>query len=119
MINEAFIKKELKVEFSENGNEATLIEEFTYGFEGVEYVVPVGFVTDFASVPRFAQSIVPRIGTYTKATVMHDYWYKNAVKTKEWADKEFLNAMLLLGTPKWQAYLMYFAVRLFGNGNYH
>jgi len=118
MENKAFIKEELKVEFNDNGNEATLIAEFTYGTENKNYVVPVGFVTDFASVPRFAQIIVPRIGKYTKATVMHDYWYKNAINTKSWADKEFLKAMLLLDTPKWQAYLIYVAVKLFGKGNY-
>lgn len=118
MKQEAFAHEELKVEFSENGDEAIIIEEFTYGVDDKNYVVPIGFVTDFASVPRFAQIIVPRIGKYTKATVIHDYWYKNATNTKKWADKEFLRAMLLLSTPKWQAYIMYMAVKLFGKGNY-
>lgn len=55
MKQEAFAHEELKVEFSENGDEAIIIEEFTYGVDDKNYVVPVGFVTDFASVPRFAK----------------------------------------------------------------
>ena len=34
------------------------------------------------------------------------------------ADKELLKACLILGTPKWKAYLMYAGVRIFGKGNY-
>lgn len=117
--NEAFIKEELEVEFIESGDKATLIKEFSYTTEqGVCYVVPVGFETDFATVPQLLQSIVPKIGTYTKATILHDYWYKAATNNKKWADSEFLKACIMLGTPRWKAYLMYAAVRIFGKGNY-
>lgn len=120
MHNYYFINEKLGVDFLPSGDTAELTREFTYTTnEGVTYVVPVGFETDFATVPQLVQSIIPKIGAYTKATILHDYWYKAATNTKEWADKEFLRAMLLLGTPKWQAYLMYMAVRLFGKGNYH
>lgn len=118
-MNIQFVREPLEVEFLESGDKAILIKEFSYTTEqGVSYVVPVGFETDFATVPQFAQGIVPKIGTYTKATILHDYWYKAAINTKKWADKEFLNACIILGTPKWKAYLMYAGVRLFGKGNY-
>ena len=42
MKQEAFAHEELKVEFSENGDEAIIIEEFTYGVDDKNYVVPVG-----------------------------------------------------------------------------
>ena len=109
----------LHVEFLESGDKAKLLKEFSYYTdEGVTYTVPVGFVTDFATTPQWAQSVVPKIGTYTKATILHDYWYKAATNTKKWADKEFLKACLILGTPKWKAYLMYAGVRIFGKGSY-
>ena len=37
--------------------------------------VPVGFITDFASTPRFLWSIVPPTGRYSKAVLLHDYLY--------------------------------------------
>lgn len=36
-------------------------------------VVPVGFVTDFASVPRSLQWLAPSTGTYTLAAIVHDW----------------------------------------------
>ena len=109
----------LHVEFLESGDKAKLLKEFSYYTdEGVTYTVPVGFITDFATTPQWAQSVVPKIGVYTKATILHDYWYKEAINTKKWADKEFLKACLILGTPKWKAYLMYVGVSLFGRGGY-
>ena len=111
--------EKLRVEFFQSGDKATLLKEFSYYTdEGVTYVVPVGFETDFATTPQWAQSIVPKIGTYTKATILHYYWYKEAINTKKWADSEFLKACIILGTPKWKAYLMYAGVRLFGKGSY-
>jgi hypothetical protein len=115
----AYNKEELEVEFIESGDKAILIKELNYTTEQeISYVVPVGFETDFATVPQLFQSIVPKIGTYTKATILHDYWYKAAINTRAWADSEFLKACLMLGTPRWKAYLMYVAVRIFGKGNY-
>lgn len=36
-------------------------------------VVPVGFRTDFASVPRSLQWLAPSTGKYTLAAILHDY----------------------------------------------
>ncbi|WP_114139219.1 DUF1353 domain-containing protein, partial [Escherichia coli] len=40
------------------------------------------------------------------------------LRTKHEADKIFLDAMCVLGVPRWRRMLMYCAVRLFGRGNY-
>ena len=37
------------------------------------FIVPVGFLTDFASVPRLLMSLVPPIGKWTRAAVLHDW----------------------------------------------
>ena len=37
--------------------------------------VPVGFRTDFASIPRFLWSLIPPTGFYGKAAVIHDQLY--------------------------------------------
>lgn len=80
--------------------------------------VPVGFVTDLTSVPRFLWSVSPPNGKYAKAAIVHDYLYTNAIGTKAWADEVFCEAMGVLGVPRWRKYLMYWSVRLFGRGRY-
>ncbi|EFI4072610.1 DUF1353 domain-containing protein [Escherichia coli] len=80
--------------------------------------VPEGYVTDLASVPRILWSVFPPHGRYAKAAIIHDWLYDNALRTKREADKIFLDAMCVLGVPRWRRVLMYAAVRLFGRGNY-
>lgn len=37
--------------------------------------VPVGFVTDFASIPRVFWTVMPKDAEYTFAAIVHDYLY--------------------------------------------
>jgi hypothetical protein len=64
---------------------------------GQEYervVVPVGFVTDLTSAPKWAWSsgIRPE-GPYAYAAIIHDYLYWAQERSKEEADRIFLYAM--------------------------
>lgn len=43
------------------------------GTKGDTFSVPVGFVTDFATVPRFLHWLVSPYGAYTRAAVLHDW----------------------------------------------
>lgn len=43
------------------------------GTEGDTFIVPIGFVTDFATVPRFLRWLVEPYGSYTRAAVLHDW----------------------------------------------
>lgn len=81
---------------------------------GVQVVVPEGFVTDFASVPRGLWNIFPKWGRHGHAAIVHDYLYWKKTYSRERADAIFLEAMLVLGTAPWKARAMYRAVRLFG-----
>lgn len=80
--------------------------------------VPSGFITDLTSVPRFFWSILPPHGEYSKAAIIHDYLYVNAIGSKKYADDIFFEAMGVLGVAKWRKYLIYYAVKTFGHGNY-
>lgn len=92
---------------------------YTYGSGPDETIeVPVGFTTDFASVPRFLWWFLPPDGEYTQAAVLHDYLYRTHLLTREKADFVFLEFMSLLEVPKWKAEVMYRAVRMFGQGPY-
>jgi Protein of unknown function (DUF1353) len=85
---------------------------------GVVVRVPVGTITDLASVPRILWSIFPPHDIYAKAAIIHDYLYDKAIGSKAFADDVFNEAMAVLGVPTWRRVSMYWAVRLFGRGNY-
>jgi hypothetical protein len=95
---------------------------------GTEFVgVPVGFMTDFASVPRLLWSVIPRWGTYGNAAVIHDYCYwtrqvsvrrkrKIILKSisRKRADEIFFEGMGVLRAAFYYRYPIYWAVRMFG-----
>ena len=81
-------------------------------------VVPAGFVTDFASVPRLPLAYLLTGDTAHSAAVVHDYLYETGTGTKADADRVFLEAMEAIGEDRWRRTLMYWAVRIFGRGNF-
>lgn len=62
-----------------DGEHWQLLEEFDYcvgSKESLEIIhIPLGFITDFASVPKIFWNILPPTGSYGKAAVVHDYLY--------------------------------------------
>lgn len=92
-------------------------------YVGAEYSedfidVPADFKTDFASIPRIFWTILPPDGEYTQAAVLHDYLYRTHLRSREEADKIFLEAMIVLEVPEWKRNVMFWAVRTFGEGPY-
>lgn len=83
--------------------------------------VPIGFITDFATIPRSLYSIFPPIGRYNKAAMMHDYLYDASCHLKisrKDCDLFFLQSMEILGVKKWVRYALFLAVRLFGKKHF-
>lgn len=70
------------------------------GTQGDTFTVPAGFVTDFATVPRFLHWIVLPYGAYTRAAVLHD-WLLTELAT--WTDNHqgdvTLPVQILLAAP--------------------
>jgi len=95
-----------------------LVEQFTYHIGDRDskevIVVPVGFVTDFASIPQLFWSIIPPWGQYGKAAVVHDFLYKSQILTKKQSDSVFLEGMEILGVSKIKRTIIYKAVDIFG-----
>lgn len=90
----------------------TVVDEGLY----IEVVVPAGFQTDLASVPRFFWRVFPRSGLWNPAAIIHDYLYSLNCKaiTRSGADAIFYELMRVRGVRHTQALLMWFAVRTFG-----
>ena len=55
--------------------------------------VPAGFVTDFASIPRFLWWRYPKSGKWNRAAVVHDYLYATNGCTRGEADGIFKEAL--------------------------
>ena len=81
---------------------------------GVDIVVPAGFPTDLASIPRIAQSVIEVNGKHRRAAVIHDYLYHFGIGTREDADGILKEAMLRDGVNEEEAIVIYEAVRLGG-----
>jgi hypothetical protein len=78
------------------------------------FVVPEGFVTDFASVPRIPLAFLLTGDSAHEAAVIHDRLYSTAEVTREVADAVFKEAAIASGEPSWKASLMYAGIRLGG-----
>ena len=118
----------LVVEVMPSGRKFRLAVPFTFDWRyrekatGLRIRVDVGFVTDFASIPRFARVLIPKLGRYNKAAVIHDAIYQGSFSTTgpSWvwdrkdADDAFLAGMVALGVASWKRRLMYWAVRIGG-----
>lgn len=64
------------------------------GNSGIKLVVPAGFVTDFASIPKFLWSTgLTPTGRYGRAAIIHDFLYWSQGCTKAQADRLMVIAM--------------------------
>lgn len=93
-------------------------------------VVPVGFKTDFASVPRFPVVWLAAGDTARQASVVHDYLYSHAGValadgqvqpariSRQVADDVYVEAMAVSGVSWWRRQIMWLGVRL-GGGKFY
>src|SRR6185436_15352173 len=77
--------------------------------------VPVGFQTDFASIPRLFWVILPKWGRYGNAAVLHDWLYWEQQRSRSQSDAVFLEGMVVLEVKTLTRQILYWAVRLFGS----
>jgi hypothetical protein len=101
-----------------DGRTWVLRSEFGYdvGAEGSndQITIPVGFQTDFASIPRPFWAVLPKWGTYGNAAVIHDWLYWKQDRSRADADAVLLEGMVVFGVSSFVRYTIYTAVRLFG-----
>ncbi len=103
----------LIVELSDDGRTGTLRFPYLFQAEGVSFVIPEGFTTDFNTVPRGLWNIFPP-WEYPEAAVVHDFLYRQPEVPLELADRVYRNIMIQNGAPRWKAWAAWSAVRTFG-----
>jgi hypothetical protein len=112
-----------------------LIDEFAdlhrllapFGFYSAELdaeiIVPAGFVTDFASVPRLVGAYLLFGGKGKRAAVIHDWLYSlgkldPATWAREKCDRVFREALIASGYSALTVWAMYRGVQLGGERYY-
>lgn len=115
-----------KLRFEDDGGfPLTLIEPLVYvsALLGGTIVVPAGFKTDLASIPRPLWAILPPIGKYDAAAVIHDALYQwgslepqraGHVVDRAQADAVLREAMTACRVRRTQRWAIYAGVRLGG-----
>jgi hypothetical protein len=98
----------------------TISEEFEYyiGDNPTKDIIKidVGFITDFASVPKIFWNIYPPYSPdYGKAAVIHDGLYAAKIFNRKKADSIFKDAMKVLGASWLTRHIIWVAVRLGGS----
>lgn len=108
----------LLVEPTPDGDEWIIRKDFDYhvGEEGSGDIIHIhdGFVTDFASIPRFLWPILPPYGRYSQAAVVHDFLCVHRTRSSKETHDMFLEMMTVLGVSSWKKYPMYYGVKIGG-----
>lgn len=84
--------------------------------DGTTLDIPFGFKTDGASIPRFAwiTTGTPFAPEHIRAAVIHDWLYQSGTTNRSRADWYFWMLLRADGVSAYQAWKMYWALRLFG-----
>ena len=85
-----------------------------------KYVVPKGFETDLASIPRILWPIfAPQYSGFVAPAILHDYLYRcNNNITRQFADEVLYSALITEDVTPFTASKFYLGVRLFGGSHY-
>lgn len=101
-----------------NDSSFRLKEDFYVNVKCNELVIPEGFETDLASVPRLPIVYLTMGSTGHKAAVLHDWLYATNMFPREECDSIFYEALLECGLNKIHAYTMFLGVRAGGGAPY-
>lgn len=105
--------------FDEDGiTKLRLLKPITFiGNDGRRYLIPAGYVSDGASVPRFFWRLLsPCIdGRTLPSSVVHDFEYDHAIGTRSGSDGDYYARLVADGYPKCKAMLTWAGVRMGGS----
>lgn len=81
-----------------------------------KYLIPIGFETDFGSVPWIAQPLIPKNGDWdiSVAYFIHDWNYTIHKHSRKYSDELLYVMLIYAGMNKFKAKTVWQAVNLFG-----
>lgn len=81
-------------------------------------IVPDGFVTDLASIPRMPFVYRELESLADMPGVPHDFCYSTGYLDRDTSDLMLKEACLLIGLSSWKAQVIYLGVRIGGESHY-
>ena len=91
-----------------------LYEKFSFWVDDVEYTIPEGFITDFASVSGVTALFILPWGRYGVGSIIHDFCYRTQLFDRKTSDLVFKHVMDIYNTQRWRINVIFYSVRLFG-----
>lgn len=83
-------------------------------------IIPAGFITDLATVPKLAQKVIPYKDDLCIVAILHDWHYTTHEVTRKEADKimrDYFTVNTELGTI--QKYAVWAIIRIFGSSSWN
>lgn len=100
-------------------NKFELAFEYKYESKNQTIIIPKGFVTNGANIPRIFWSFFPpNSPEYLSAVVIHDFLYLQAKKSKKYqdavlADEIFKEALRTLQVANYKIKIFYFSCKIY------
>ena len=85
---------------------------------GVTITVPVGYISDLASIPRMPLVYRELESLADMPGVAHDFCYSTGFLDRDTADLMLKEACFLIGLPAWKVWAIYYGVRVGGGSHY-
>lgn len=82
---------------------------------GNQLIVPAGFITDLASIPRIFQNLLSVTGRSRRAAVAHDWLYCSHLIPRKEADQFLKEALICEGVSGFTAWLYWAGVHIGGS----
>jgi len=98
----------------DKGRHWQVLNPFVFEVDGVEYVVPIEFWTDFASIPKILWNILDPY-SLGYGPIPHDFGYFTGIKTQAYWDEVLNTCMIKDRIVWWKQESAFAAVRLFGD----
>lgn len=105
------------------GDQHKLLDDWTVLFNADTYLVPAGFVTDGASIPKTLRWLCgsPYRAPRLYAALVHDWLYSGGdpEATRAEADAIFRDMQIALGVSRFKAYTEWAALRACGGSHWY
>jgi hypothetical protein len=105
------------------GDAWELLEPFWFLWAGADHpkvfqVVPVGFITDGLSIPRFYRWRFSATGKGFRAAIAHDFLYRQALVPRAVCDQIFRDGLKFCGVNVWERNVMWATLKVGGGFAY-
>lgn len=114
-LNDLILKDTCK---NEHGREIFELHEplsYEIGDNGSNIVITAiqGFRSDYGSIPRIFWRLLPPIGEYGRATIIHDMLCSSKNFPRIIADAIFYDCMVSVGVPVWKRVFIYAGIKTY------